>query len=286
MTRSPARPTPPPDADAGVRRRRAFTLAELLVVIGLITMLSSLLLPVVGRARAAARAVNCISNLRQMGTAWTMYTATNRGHLMSYAWRMPSNPALAWYAYWPGILDQHAVRGNVLICPAANEPNPSGLAKGYGTTDYAWTGRFGSNGSAIKLNAMNYRDGSYGVNRFLTAGNYGFGENGLANKITAVRNPSDVPLFMDCLWVDALPENGSEAHPVDPPPNLRGDLVYPGAPGNPTPPEHWNFLLARHGRGINVCMADGSARWVRLEETYMLTWRSSWVRYRIPLPSN
>ena len=44
------------------------------MVIGLIAVLVSLLLPVVGKARSAANAANCISNLRQMGMAWTMYS--------------------------------------------------------------------------------------------------------------------------------------------------------------------------------------------------------------------
>ena len=53
--------------------RRAFTLTELLVVMGLIAMLLSLLLPVVTKARAASHAAKCLANLREMGNAWTMY---------------------------------------------------------------------------------------------------------------------------------------------------------------------------------------------------------------------
>jgi prepilin-type processing-associated H-X9-DG protein len=62
------------------------------------------------------------------------------------------------------------------------------------------------------------------------------------------------------------------------PPSLRWEN-YPANVGN----EHWRFLIARHGRGINACMADGSARWVPLEETYMLTWKSVWNKYRLTL---
>src|SRR5687767_11923981 len=58
-----------------------FTLTELLVVIGLITVLISMLLPTLGRVRAAANATTCMSNIRQMGNAWTMYLAENRGRL-------------------------------------------------------------------------------------------------------------------------------------------------------------------------------------------------------------
>jgi prepilin-type processing-associated H-X9-DG protein len=266
----------------------AFTLTELLVVIGLITMLMSLLLPVVGRARSAAQSTACVSNLRQMAAAWEMYTSNSRGQLMHYAFRLPATPDYSWYAYWPGILDAHAVRGNVLLCPAAAEPTPDALLrKGFGSNEYAWTGRLTSNGSTIRLNATTYRDSSYGFNRYLAAASGGFGPDGMATKITGIKGLSDVPLFMDSVWLDTQPINGRAANPVDPPPNLTGGRVYPGGPADrPSPPEHWYFLIARHGRGINVAMADGSARWVRLGETYMLKWRDDWVPYRLPLPAS
>jgi len=57
------------------RTDRAFTLVELLVVMGLISVLLSLLLPVVGKARAAARSTACLSNVRQLGMALQLYTA-------------------------------------------------------------------------------------------------------------------------------------------------------------------------------------------------------------------
>ena len=59
--------------------RRAFTLVELLVVIGIIALLVGILLPTLNRAREAAKGIACLSNLRQMAVAAQAYVGENRG---------------------------------------------------------------------------------------------------------------------------------------------------------------------------------------------------------------
>lgn len=61
------------------RRATAFTLVELLLVIGIIAVLVAMLLPTLRRAHESARALRCASQLRQIGQAIFSYAASNRG---------------------------------------------------------------------------------------------------------------------------------------------------------------------------------------------------------------
>jgi len=262
------------------KSKRGFTLTELMVVVGLIALLISLLMPAITKARAAAQASVCLSNLRQMGTAWQLYTCENKGRLPEYMWQLPMQPDVAYRGYWPGILESYKVRGDALMCPSASEVIPFAAAnKGFGNVSYAWTGKYSTLGTVVRLSPAIFRNGSYGYNHYLTASNSAWGPSGKGGKINSLRPASDVPVFLDSVFVDFQPNNGTELSPAPPPPNLAGNDFPLGAP------EHWRFLIARHGRAINGYMVDGSARRIPLEETYRLWWTNSWIRYRLPLPA-
>jgi prepilin-type processing-associated H-X9-DG protein len=264
-------------ASSSRKRSQGFSLTELLTLVGLVTVLLSLLIPVISKVRAAASNTTCLSNVRQMGAAWTAYTMENHGRLPDYVWYTPDTPDFAWNGYWLGILDKNSVRGESLLCPAARE-EASDRNGGFGDVTHAWTGRYSKNGTVVRVSQTTYRTGSYGYNRYLTAGG-GFGRNKTGTTLGALTNWSATPVLFDCVYADAKPLNGIESAPVRPPPDLTGAGVT-----EDSQVEHWRFLIGRHGRGINVYMADGSAKWVRLDDLYLLSWNGDWSPYLLRLP--
>lgn len=131
-------------------RRRAFTLVELLTVIGILAVLLALLLPSLGAVRDVAKTAQCLANLRQLATAAAAYCAANEGSYPSAQsggafWdftvvrdptgRATVGPGLLWTGQAGGV---NSAAGQVQQCPSfagsATAPNNPYTGYNYNTS--------------------------------------------------------------------------------------------------------------------------------------------------------
>lgn len=131
--------------------REGFTLVELLVVIAVVSILASVLLPALNHGKAAARRIQCVDNLRQLGLATQMYWdenddftfryqvgATNGGRLYWFGWLKPGNEGDRDFDPAQGALYPYLQGSGVEICPSLDYQSTlhklkaRGAAFGYG----------------------------------------------------------------------------------------------------------------------------------------------------------
>src|SRR4026207_1927565 len=86
-------------------QRGGFTLIELLVVIAIIAILAAILFPVFAQARDKARAAGCLSNMKQIGRAVSMYEQDYESLPPAYnLYDIPEPITKDGHAYWAGLL--------------------------------------------------------------------------------------------------------------------------------------------------------------------------------------
>lgn len=139
------------------KTRKGFTLIELLVVIAIIAILAAILFPVFAQAREKARAISCLSNMKQLGLGLYQYTQDYDEQLIKNYYAFPSDPVNGWGTNGPVFYNwRHAVQPyikniGIMACPSSQYFNNSAY--------WTWT----TNIDASKTTG-NWMPPSYAVN--------------------------------------------------------------------------------------------------------------------------
>ncbi len=220
--------------------RRGFTLVELLVVVAIIAVLIGILVPVIGRARALAASVECLSNTRTIALVMQMYAEEDeRGHYPTARMPMTATHLPTWMDLTRRYVDDLAA----YRCPVDDSAN--------------WDAN------------MMPRITSYGINAYFTPNHPPY----FGVTPTSIRNPAQTIIaaelvedramdhFMPMYWGDppAVPDDGSDAMY-----SMKRTRQWDAAAGRPK-----TIIHTRHTGRANYVFTDGHASTHRFEDTWL-----------------
>ena len=226
---------------------RRFTLIELLVVIAVISVLVSLLLPALNKARETSKRIKCASNQRQIGTAISFYANDFDGWIPSnfqstsystdssgntWPWQRLLADATKVFVYSPAT----AASGNsILLCPSVDS--------------YTACTNYGYNNS-LRVQALNASAQARGVWKADSSSNF--------IKQYTIKNASSVALLGDCV--------GTTSYRIDPSNSAWNPYPYGAS--------------YRHAGFINMLFADGHTE--TMKRNSVLYWATSAIRFSKP----
>ncbi len=231
-----------------MKSRQAFTLIELLVVIAIIAVLMGILMPTLGRIRKQAQNIACQAHLKSWGLFFKLYTDDHDGKF--HPGQNTGGPGLWMNALYP----YHKDEPKLLRCPTAKHVVVPGGE--WGTLkSWQYTG-----GSRTFI-------GSYGTNNWIDNMTH---DRGARKQVWFWRathsvnhNPNAIPVFGDCTWHDAWPQDTDTPAPTP-------DGFRIGNQGTTNEMRH--FAIDRHNGAINMLLMDWSVRPVGLKEMWTLKW--------------
>jgi len=249
-TKEPSRPSDHAANFSSVSKSKTetgFTLIELLVVIAIIAILAAILFPVFAQAKAAAKKIVCLSNMRQIGVALTLYLNDN-DDIYPQEHPSSSNPAVddsngqlenidygsPFDKILPYVASQNSAKTELFTCPSDADPH------GMRLLDAA--------GNCIGSNPLSPPPGS--LTSYLLNAYYLFGAS--STQITAPSQSIYISERRDSLcdvhyhpWLGEVEDQKSQS-----------DTVNPIA-----------IAFDRHNDGSNSVFADGHAKWENFDQS-------------------
>ena len=222
-----------------VKRGAAFTLLELLVVIGIIAILAALLLPVLSAAKKRAAQATCINDLNQLGLGLHMYIDDSNGTFPGMASQHSGFQAADWI-YWRTNDPAHPVQKSPIVIALANAsstlfrcPLDIDDRARIAQAD-AVNGPYLYSYALTSYNVVN--DANPGMSSVFTGG------QSLPFKLSSVRNPATKIMLAEEVASDSSSDNPTGASVIN-----DGRWM----PEDPDP------LTARHNGRADVTFADG-----------------------------
>lgn len=234
--------------------RRAFTLIELLVVIAIIAILAAILFPVFAQVREKARQTSCLSNMRQIGVAYTMY-------MQDYDGSLPLTIMSGGYASWLNACQPYIKNRRIFQCPSDASSRPFPQTDADWNADYYLPGTFDPNPEYFK-----FRRTSYTFNVWLMGPVVEFpmvrGSDSLVDRpasviyVAEIRDDSDLDHFSPMCWDTGV-----------------ADPRYPycfqsGYGWDPQKKEPTEIHITRHVGGSNYAYMDGHVKWGRFAQLF------------------
>jgi prepilin-type N-terminal cleavage/methylation domain-containing protein/prepilin-type processing-associated H-X9-DG protein len=232
-------------------KRTGFTLIELLVVIAIIAILAAILFPVFAQAREKARAITCLSNLKQIGVATRMYSQDFDEVLVPcYSYSIAPATHLQWFA---DLLQPYVKNSQLFVCPNWSSTYTFGrglypvgegaglrvLRWSYGGNNWHWW----PNGQAASADLI----GAMGVNRADTRVSINASE-------ASVSTPAETVYITDAVSMEIWsPPQHDYCN------NNRG----PNSPGSSGGFPTLGNVHLRHQGGFNVVYVDGHGKWTK-----------------------
>jgi prepilin-type N-terminal cleavage/methylation domain-containing protein len=212
-----------------------FTLIELLVVIAIIAILAAILFPVFAQAREKGRQTMCLSNCKQIGTAYQMYAQDyDEAIVPACNWAAGYHATEDPRSWWDGLLEPYTMNSEIFRCPSFG-------SKRYPSYVISFIGYDPSSKAMPAASNNGFKDYSRNSTWIKTV------------RLPQAARPAEVILTYECTFAEFCADGAK---------SLR--VWASGGYWNPVGYDWDRWRPGKHSRGHNNVFVDGHARWTEV----------------------